>query len=90
MEDRVKLTFHTERPFTGRIFVKGMIDNEKCVNSYASNSKQTFDYQLINGQCNMRRSRKVGVVVVLVCCLCAGELPEELTRRLGHARLRSF
>lgn len=35
MEDRVRLTFHTERPFTGRIFVKGMVENDKCVNKYA-------------------------------------------------------
>ncbi|KAI1722455.1 zona pellucida-like domain-containing protein [Ditylenchus destructor] len=60
MEDRVRLTFHTERPFTGRIFVKGMIESDKCVNSYTSNSKSSVDYQLINGQCNMRRSRKLG------------------------------
>uniref|UniRef100_A0A915ECH1 ZP domain-containing protein n=1 Tax=Ditylenchus dipsaci TaxID=166011 RepID=A0A915ECH1_9BILA len=58
MEDRVRLTFHTERPFTGRIFVKGMVENDKCVNNYVSNTKQAIDFHLINGQCNMRRSRK--------------------------------
>lgn len=60
MEDRVRLTFHTARPFTGRIFVKGMIENEKCVSNYVTNTKQQVDFQLINGDCNMRRSRKVG------------------------------
>ncbi|KAH7727524.1 CRE-CUTL-10 protein [Aphelenchoides avenae] len=60
MEDRVRLTFHTARPFTGRIFVKGMIDNEKCVNNYVTNTKQQIDFSLNNGDCNMRRSRKMG------------------------------
>lgn len=62
MEDRVRLTFKTERPFKGRIFVKGMIENEKCVNNYSKNTKQSIDFQLINGQCNMRRSRKVNLI----------------------------
>jgi hypothetical protein len=39
MEDRVKLTFRTQRPFTGRIFVKGMVENDKCVNNYQQNSR---------------------------------------------------
>lgn len=61
MDDRVRLTFNTERPFKGRIFVKGMIENEKCVNNYVANNKQSVDFQLINGECNMRRARKVCV-----------------------------
>ncbi|VDM43698.1 unnamed protein product [Toxocara canis] len=60
MEDRVKLTFRTERPFTGRIFVKGMIDKDQCVNSFVDNTKSTVQFEMNNGQCNMRRSRKLG------------------------------
>lgn len=67
MEDRVRLTFRTERPFKGRIFVKGMIENDKCVNSYTTNAKQSVDFQLINGQCNMRRSRKVNNFYFFKC-----------------------
>uniref|UniRef100_A0A1I8C145 ZP domain-containing protein n=1 Tax=Meloidogyne hapla TaxID=6305 RepID=A0A1I8C145_MELHA len=39
LEERVKLTFQTQKPFTGRIFVKGMVDNEKCVENYRQNSQ---------------------------------------------------
>lgn len=65
MEDRLKLTFKTEKPFKGRIFVKGMIDDKNCVSSYAKNSNSTVDYSIINGSCNMRRNRKVRVNRVL-------------------------
>ncbi|CAD5209890.1 unnamed protein product [Bursaphelenchus xylophilus] len=60
MEDRVKLTFQTEKPFSGRIFVKGMIDNPNCVTKYPSNKNSSVQFQLQNGECNMRRSRKLG------------------------------
>jgi hypothetical protein len=47
MDDRLKLTFKTEKPFTGRIFVKGMIDDDECVSSYAKNKNTSIDYQII-------------------------------------------
>lgn len=59
MEDRMKLTFRTEKPFRGRIFVKGMVDKDQCVNSFLGNGKLEVQYEMINGQCNMRRFRKV-------------------------------
>lgn len=77
MEDRVKLTFRTEKPFAGRIFVKGMIDNDKCVsnfvtsgtsnnNNYNGNhnngnnsNRPGAEFEILNGDCNMRRSRKI-------------------------------
>jgi hypothetical protein len=59
MEDGLKLKFRTERPFKGRIFVKGMIDNDKCVNNYVENSDPKIQFEIHNGECNMRRSRKV-------------------------------
>uniref|UniRef100_A0A0N4U8M5 ZP domain-containing protein n=1 Tax=Dracunculus medinensis TaxID=318479 RepID=A0A0N4U8M5_DRAME len=60
MEDRVKVLFHTEKPFTGRIFVKGMVDKSQCVNSFDTNSKSNVQFEIANGECNMRRSRKLG------------------------------
>ncbi|KAK0428641.1 hypothetical protein QR680_010924 [Steinernema hermaphroditum] len=60
MMDRVKINFKTERPFTGRIFVKGMADKPQCVESFSVNSKTSMQFEMVNGQCNMRRSRKVG------------------------------
>ncbi|KAI6241233.1 Zona pellucida domain-containing protein [Aphelenchoides fujianensis] len=66
MEDRLKLTFRMEKPFTGRIFVKasallqGMIDNPDCVRVFRGNDNQTVRYEIRNGECNMRRTRKLG------------------------------
>uniref|UniRef100_A0A0N5BAJ6 ZP domain-containing protein n=1 Tax=Strongyloides papillosus TaxID=174720 RepID=A0A0N5BAJ6_STREA len=60
LEDRVKLTFRTEKPFGGRIFVKGMIDSQECVKTFNGNSKNAIDFEVLNGECNMRRSRKIG------------------------------
>uniref|UniRef100_A0A0R3S6L3 ZP domain-containing protein n=1 Tax=Elaeophora elaphi TaxID=1147741 RepID=A0A0R3S6L3_9BILA len=59
MEDRMKLTFHTVKPFRGRVFVKGMVNKDQCVNSFIGNRKLEVQFEVINGQCNMRRSRKV-------------------------------
>ncbi|VBB26057.1 unnamed protein product [Acanthocheilonema viteae] len=60
MEDGMKLTFRTAKPFRGRIFVKGMINKDQCVNSFIGNKKLEVQYEIIIGQCNMRRSRKIG------------------------------
>uniref|UniRef100_A0AC35TWI3 ZP domain-containing protein n=1 Tax=Rhabditophanes sp. KR3021 TaxID=114890 RepID=A0AC35TWI3_9BILA len=60
LEDRVKITFRTEKPFGGRVFVKGMIDTNECVTQFSGNNKNAIDFEILNGQCNMRRSRKVG------------------------------
>ncbi|KAL6731529.1 hypothetical protein Aduo_002384 [Ancylostoma duodenale] len=60
MEDRVRLTFKTQRPFQGRIFVKGMVDKDQCVNSYLSNTNTEVSFDLENGACNMRRTRMLG------------------------------
>ncbi|VDM76983.1 unnamed protein product [Strongylus vulgaris] len=59
MEDRVRLTFKTQRPFQGRIFVKGMVDKDACVSSYLSNTNPDVVFELENGACNMRRTRMV-------------------------------
>ncbi|VDL80639.1 unnamed protein product [Nippostrongylus brasiliensis] len=60
MEDRVKLTFHTQRPFKGRIFVKGMSDKDVCINNYIGNTSPSVAFELKNGECNMRRTRMLG------------------------------
>ena len=60
MEDRVRLTFRTEKPFHGRIFVKGMSDNDKCVSNFiTSGNRPSVDFEVVNGECNMRRSRRI-------------------------------
>ncbi|MFH4977453.1 hypothetical protein AB6A40_004162 [Gnathostoma spinigerum] len=59
MENHVRLTFNTERPLTGRIFVKGMVDNDQCVKRFDGNMEKTVFFEMDNGKCNMRRSRKV-------------------------------
>lgn len=66
MEDHVKLTFKTAKPFNGRIFVKGMIDNDNCVTNYPKNLNNSVEFNLQNGECNMRRSRKVSFTIKLI------------------------
>uniref|UniRef100_A0A914C0A6 ZP domain-containing protein n=1 Tax=Acrobeloides nanus TaxID=290746 RepID=A0A914C0A6_9BILA len=37
-----------------------MIDNDKCVNNYVANGDPNVQFEIHNGECNMRRSRKIG------------------------------
>uniref|UniRef100_A0A0K0DJ28 ZP domain-containing protein n=1 Tax=Angiostrongylus cantonensis TaxID=6313 RepID=A0A0K0DJ28_ANGCA len=60
LEDQLKLTFKTQRPFQGRIFVKGMSDKDSCVSKYIANTKPEVTFELHNGACNMRRTRMLG------------------------------
>ncbi|CAI2297863.1 unnamed protein product [Caenorhabditis sp. 36 PRJEB53466] len=60
MEDRVKLTFKTQRPFHGRIFVKGMVDKQQCVRDFVTSQAKDVQFELENGACNMRRQRMLG------------------------------
>ncbi|CAB3410891.1 unnamed protein product [Caenorhabditis bovis] len=60
MEDRVKLLFKTQRPFHGRIFVKGMVDKQFCVREFVTNQAKEVSFELENGACNMRRQRMLG------------------------------
>jgi hypothetical protein len=46
MDSALKLTFKTQKPFTGRIFVKGMIEENECVTNYNKNKNTTIDYQI--------------------------------------------
>jgi len=38
---QVSLTFTTEKPFTGRVYVKGLADDDRCSRNFAANSDQT-------------------------------------------------
>ena len=58
-EDKVSLIFNTERPFGGRIFVKGMSGTDGCVTDYAGNQGSSVVFQMGSGGCNMRRQRRV-------------------------------
>lgn len=60
-ESRVSIVFNTERPFSGRIFVKGMVDKDACRTNYPTNSGTSVVFEMRNGAaCNMRRTRRVG------------------------------
>lgn len=39
--------------------LQGMIDTDDCVTNYADNTNSSIEFSLINGDCNMRRSRMV-------------------------------
>ncbi|VDM53128.1 unnamed protein product [Angiostrongylus costaricensis] len=60
LEDQLMLTFKTQRPFQGRIFVKGMSYKDSCVSKYVANTKPEVTFELHNGDCNMRRTRMLG------------------------------
>lgn len=51
-----------QRPFHGRIFVKGMSAKAGCSHNYINNSGTKIIYELENGACNMRRRRMVGLL----------------------------
>uniref|UniRef100_A0A915IM15 ZP domain-containing protein n=1 Tax=Romanomermis culicivorax TaxID=13658 RepID=A0A915IM15_ROMCU len=56
----VKMVFHTRRPFRGRIFVRGMVEKSQCVSDFVNNTESSVNFELKNGDCNMRRQRKIG------------------------------
>lgn len=57
----VSLTFTTEKPFTGRVYIKGLSDDERCSRNFATNQDQTkFSMMIQNGDCNMQRQRMTG------------------------------
>ncbi|PIO57731.1 hypothetical protein TELCIR_20849, partial [Teladorsagia circumcincta] len=57
MEDRLRLTFKTQLPFHGRIFVKGMSTKDTCMKNFITSSSPPVTFELRNGDCNMRRTR---------------------------------
>jgi hypothetical protein len=57
----VSLTFNTEKPFAGRIYVKGLADDDRCSRNFAANNDQSKFSMMINqGDCNMGRQRVFG------------------------------
>jgi hypothetical protein len=66
-EARVSIVFNTERPFTGRIFVKGMVDKDACRTNYPTNTGTSVVFEMRNGgACNMRRTRRVSFNVFYI------------------------
>jgi len=37
----VSLTFNTEKPFTGRVYVKGLVEDDRCSRNFATNTDQS-------------------------------------------------
>ncbi|KRY87456.1 Cuticlin-1 [Trichinella pseudospiralis] len=54
------MVFNTEKPFTGRIFVKGMAEKSECYKRYKDNKNSSIVYKLKNGECNMHKQRRLG------------------------------
>ncbi|KRZ76512.1 Cuticlin-1 [Trichinella papuae] len=54
------MVFNTEKPFTGRIFVKGMAEKSECYKKYKDNKNSSIVYKLKNGECNMHKQRRLG------------------------------
>jgi len=66
----VSLTFNTDKPFTGRVYVKGLVDDDRCSRNFATNSDQSkFSMQIQQGDCSMQRQRVSGALDGLMCSL---------------------
>ncbi|KAH7728161.1 Zona pellucida-like domain containing protein [Aphelenchoides avenae] len=63
----VSLTFKTKKPFTGRVYVLGMADDERCARNFAANAdQQKFSMMIQNGDCTMQRQRVTGTLEGMV------------------------
>lgn len=61
----VSLTFQTRKPFTGRVYVRGLADDDRCSRNFASNVDQNkFSMMIQNGDCTMQRQRVTGSLEV--------------------------
>lgn len=61
----VSLTFETKKPFTGRIYVRGLADDDRCSRNFADNIDQSkFSMMVQTGDCTMKRQRVTGTVEV--------------------------
>ncbi|KRX13564.1 RuvB-like 1, partial [Trichinella nelsoni] len=57
----ISITFSTAKPFTGRVYVKGLQEDDRCSRSYAGNSEQRkFTIMVNQGDCSMQRQRVSG------------------------------
>uniref|UniRef100_A0A7E4ZWE0 ZP domain-containing protein n=1 Tax=Panagrellus redivivus TaxID=6233 RepID=A0A7E4ZWE0_PANRE len=57
----VSLTFKTKKPFTGRVYVQGLADDDRCSRNFAANNDQSkFSMMIQNGDCTMKRQRVTG------------------------------
>ncbi|KRX36783.1 Cuticlin-1 [Trichinella britovi] len=59
-DHQMTMVFNTEKPFTGRIFVKGMAEKPECYKRYKDNKNSSIVYKLKNGECNMHKQRRLG------------------------------
>uniref|UniRef100_A0A1I7YKA0 ZP domain-containing protein n=1 Tax=Steinernema glaseri TaxID=37863 RepID=A0A1I7YKA0_9BILA len=57
----IGLTFKTKKPFTGRIYVRGLADDDRCSRNFAMNTdQQKLGIMIQNGDCTMQRARVAG------------------------------
>uniref|UniRef100_A0A5S6R150 ZP domain-containing protein n=1 Tax=Trichuris muris TaxID=70415 RepID=A0A5S6R150_TRIMR len=57
----ISITFTTAKPFTGRVYVKGLQEDDRCSRSYAANNDQRkFTIMVNQGDCSMQRQRVSG------------------------------
>uniref|UniRef100_A0A0N5AWP3 ZP domain-containing protein n=1 Tax=Syphacia muris TaxID=451379 RepID=A0A0N5AWP3_9BILA len=57
----ISLTFQTKKPFTGRIYVRGLADNNRCSRSFSKNTnKNKFSMVIQTGDCPVKRRRFTG------------------------------
>uniref|UniRef100_A0A914X104 ZP domain-containing protein n=1 Tax=Plectus sambesii TaxID=2011161 RepID=A0A914X104_9BILA len=57
--DMIILNARTEKPFVGRVFVKGMSKNAECAREYNEPIDTSAELQISMGSCQMRRQRYI-------------------------------
>lgn len=64
-ESALSLVFKTSTPFMGRVYVRGLADDERCFRSFADNLEQTaFSILIQIGDCAMQKQRIRGSLEV--------------------------
>jgi hypothetical protein len=57
--DNIRFMVNTEKPFIGRIFVKGQSKRPDCARDYAEANGTQAEFELSLSNCGMMRERKV-------------------------------
>uniref|UniRef100_A0AC35TR22 ZP domain-containing protein n=1 Tax=Rhabditophanes sp. KR3021 TaxID=114890 RepID=A0AC35TR22_9BILA len=59
----MSVNFKTKKPFNGRVYVKGMANDERCSRNFAQNTEQNkFSFMIQSGDCTMQKQRVTGTL----------------------------
>ncbi|CEF61003.1 Zona pellucida domain-containing protein [Strongyloides ratti] len=59
----MSINFKTKKPFNGRVYVKGMANDDRCSRNFAQNTEQNkFSFMIQSGDCTMQKQRVTGTL----------------------------